>query len=70
MKAVIYNRVPSRRKGDLNLKSQHKRTGFHFWNEGKYLYWNLEQSMGARNLEGTGLSYRPARLQKLAESIP
>jgi hypothetical protein len=30
----------------------------------------LEQSMGARNRVGTGLSYRPARLHRLAESIP
>ncbi len=30
----------------------------------------LEQSMRARNREGIGLSYRPARLQRLAESIP
>jgi hypothetical protein len=30
----------------------------------------LEQSMGARNRIGIGLSYRPARLHKLAESIP
>jgi hypothetical protein len=31
---------------------------------------NFEQSMGARNLEKKGLSYRPARLQRLVESIP
>jgi hypothetical protein len=30
----------------------------------------LEQSMGARNRVGIGLSYRPARLQRLAELIP
>jgi hypothetical protein len=30
----------------------------------------LEQSMGARNQVGIGLSYRPARLHRLAESIP
>ncbi len=30
----------------------------------------FEQSMGARNRVGIGLSYRPARLQRLAESIP
>jgi hypothetical protein len=30
----------------------------------------LEQSMGARNRAGIGLSYRPARLHRLAESIP
>jgi hypothetical protein len=30
----------------------------------------LEQSMGARNRVGIGLSYRPARLHRLAESIP
>jgi hypothetical protein len=29
----------------------------------------LEQSMGARNRVGVGLSYRPARLLSLAESI-
>ncbi len=29
----------------------------------------LEQSMGARNRVGIGLSYRPARLNRLAESI-
>jgi hypothetical protein len=29
-----------------------------------------EQSMGARNRIGLGLSYRPARLHTLAESIP
>ncbi len=29
----------------------------------------LEQSMGARNRVGIGLSYRPARLHRLAESI-
>jgi hypothetical protein len=30
----------------------------------------LEQPMGARNLVGIGLSYRPDRLYRLAESIP
>jgi hypothetical protein len=30
----------------------------------------LEQSLGARNRVGTGLSYRPARLRRLAVSIP
>jgi hypothetical protein len=30
----------------------------------------LEQSMGARNRVGIGLSYRPARLHRLAEMIP
>jgi hypothetical protein len=30
----------------------------------------LEQSMWARNRDGKGLSYRPARLYMLAESIP
>jgi hypothetical protein len=30
----------------------------------------LEQSMGARNRVGIGLSYRPAWLHVLAESIP
>jgi hypothetical protein len=29
-----------------------------------------EQSMGAKNRVGIGLSYRPARLHRLAESIP
>jgi hypothetical protein len=29
-----------------------------------------KESMGARNREGRGLSYRPARLHRLAESIP
>jgi hypothetical protein len=34
------------------------------------LYWNfLEQSKGARNRVGIGLSHRPARLRRLAESI-
>jgi hypothetical protein len=32
--------------------------------------WNLEQSMGARNRVGIGLSYRPTRLHRLSESIP
>jgi hypothetical protein len=30
----------------------------------------FKQSMGARNRVGTGLSYRPARLHRLAEFIP
>jgi hypothetical protein len=30
----------------------------------------LEQSIGARNRVGKGLPYRPARLHRLAESIP
>jgi hypothetical protein len=30
----------------------------------------FEQSMGARNQVGIGFSYRPARLHRLAESIP
>jgi hypothetical protein len=30
----------------------------------------LEQSMGSRNRVGIGLSYRPAKLHRLAESIP
>jgi hypothetical protein len=30
----------------------------------------LEQSMGPRNREGIGLWYRPAKLHRLAESIP
>jgi hypothetical protein len=29
----------------------------------------LEQSMGAKNRIGIGLSYRPARLHRLAESF-
>jgi hypothetical protein len=32
--------------------------------------WILEQVMGARNRVGIGLSYRPARLHRLAELIP
>ncbi len=32
--------------------------------------WNLEQSLGAGNRAGIGMSYRPARLRRLAESIP
>jgi hypothetical protein len=32
--------------------------------------WNFKQSMGARNREGIGVSYRPARLHRLAEFIP
>jgi len=30
----------------------------------------LKQCMGAKNREGIGLLYRPARLNRLAESIP
>jgi hypothetical protein len=30
----------------------------------------LNKSTGARNLVGVGLSYRPARLHRLAELIP
>jgi hypothetical protein len=30
----------------------------------------FKKSMGARNREGIGLSYRPARLHRLAEFIP
>jgi hypothetical protein len=30
----------------------------------------FKQSMGARNREGIGLSYRPARLHSLTELIP
>ncbi len=30
----------------------------------------LKQSMGARNRVGRGLSYRPARLHRMAESYP
>jgi hypothetical protein len=30
----------------------------------------LEQSMGAKNRVEIGLPYRPAKLQRLAESIP
>ncbi len=30
----------------------------------------LEQSLGDRNQVGIGLLYRPARLHRLAESIP
>ncbi len=30
----------------------------------------LEQSMGARNRVGIGLSYRPSRLHRLVESVP
>jgi hypothetical protein len=36
----------------------------------KILSWNLKKSMGARNRGGIGLSYRPARLHRLAEFIP
>ncbi len=32
--------------------------------------WNFKQSVGARNRVGIGLSYRPARLHRLAEFIP
>ncbi len=34
------------------------------------LCWNFRKYMGARNRVGIGLSYRPARLHRLAESIP
>jgi hypothetical protein len=30
----------------------------------------FKQSMGARNRVGIGLSYRPAKLQSLAELVP
>jgi hypothetical protein len=30
----------------------------------------LDQSMGAKNRVGIGVSYRPAKLHRLAESIP
>jgi hypothetical protein len=32
--------------------------------------WIFKKSMGARNRGGIGLSYRPARLHRLAEFIP
>ncbi len=41
-----------------------------FKNTVSVLCWNLEQSMGARNLVGIGLLYRPTRLHRLAESFP
>jgi hypothetical protein len=34
------------------------------------LSWNFKESMGAINRGGIGLSYRPARLHRLAEFIP
>ncbi len=34
------------------------------------LSWNFKKSMGARHRGGIGLSYRPARLHRLAEFIP
>ncbi len=34
------------------------------------LSWIFKKSMGARNRGGRGLSYRPARLHRLAEFIP
>ncbi len=38
---------------------------------GQVLYWNFRTIyMGARNRVGNGLSYRPARLHRLAEYIP
>jgi hypothetical protein len=42
---------------EANLDAQHRAEIF-------------KQSMGARNLIGRGLSYRPARLHRLAELIP
>ncbi len=37
---------------------------------GLYRAGNFKESMGARNRRGIGLSYRPARLHRLAEFIP
>jgi hypothetical protein len=34
------------------------------------LSWNFKESIGSRNRGGIGLSYRPARLHRLAELIP
>jgi hypothetical protein len=39
-------------------------------NEGLTCAGILEQSMGARNRIGKGLSYPPARLERPAESVP
>jgi hypothetical protein len=42
MEPVIYNRVPSRRKGGLASQvSTQEDESFHFWNEKNYLGWNF-----------------------------
>jgi hypothetical protein len=42
-----------------------------FWQRAvSHLWLNFRTSMGARNRVGIRLSYRPARLHRLAESIP
>jgi hypothetical protein len=40
------------------------------WNGTVVLCWNFKHSMGARNRGGIGLSFRPARLHRLAEFMP
>ncbi len=44
--------------------------GYSMYPLARTLCWNLEQSVGARNRVGIWLLYRPARLHRLAESLP
>jgi hypothetical protein len=55
-----------REENDELRKGSERRDGI----DGRDCAGTLEQSLMARNRIGLGLSYRPARLHRLAESIP
>jgi hypothetical protein len=52
------------------VRSTNNPITFSYWSVFKNSVGIFKQSMGTRNREGIGLSYRPARLLRLAESIP
>ncbi len=56
----------------INLLADHSISHTHFSVIHQWLTWAgiFKESMGTRNRGGIGLSYRPARLHRLAELIP
>ncbi len=75
-RGVLHTRRAERGMGVNILEDERNRIALLQWsrygtgarNQGRHP--NLEQSMWARNLVGIGLTYPPARLLRLTESIP
>ncbi len=62
--------IPGLLKRSTNTGSDYSHKESTFRPEPPALSWNFKKIYGARNQVGRGLSYRPARLHRLAEFIP
>ncbi len=78
---IDINRIPAEMQASLQPHTASKVRSFKRYKKSKHLAGTkrlntvncagiFEQSMRARNPAGVGLSYRPPRLHRLAESIP